>query len=59
MNLLAEARSYSFHYTARQFEVPNWAVALILSVLVIACAVAAFITWRATRRKGPPPLPRP
>ena len=52
MNLLAAEFDIVVPYA---FEIPTWAAVAAL----VAVAVVALIVWRATRRKGPPPLPRP
>ena len=41
------------------FEVPMWLKVLILAALVAGAVVITLVVWLLTRRKGPPPLPRP
>ena len=36
-----------------------WSILFALAALVVAGAVIILLVWRANRRKGPPPLPRP
>ena len=42
-----------------QVVLPAWAWWVSLGVVVIVGTVTGFLIWYFTRRKGPPPLPRP
>ena len=48
---MAAEMDVHFHWVV----LPDW----VLIPFAIAAVVIAALVWRATRRKGPPPLPRP
>ena len=55
MSTLALSEAHLYVYDA---PTAAWIAILVVAVGIAAVAAIVFAVWQATRRKGPPPLPR-
>ena len=51
--------SQSYAVDVHVVPLPPWVWLATAATVAIAALVTGLIVWRTTRRKGPPPLPRP